>query len=154
MITCVSIKFKSHGTWWKTYELHASHNLEVFHLIASHPTAATKEARFDYNYPTASNKFWSIAREVADSCMWGIFIRDRAYFIVIHHSMKHKVILHWMTMKYAVSLMKKPQVQESTTSLTSHHCHQMMQIWFIIHIPLLPAKESSFGSHPTAATKG
>ena len=47
-------------------------------------------------------------REDAESRTRGIFHCD---------SMKHKVILHWITMKCAVSRMKMPRVRDSASSL-------------------------------------
>ena len=56
-------------------------------------------------------------REVTDSRTWGIFIPG--YGIFHCDSMKHKVILNWITMKYTVSCMKILHVRESATSLFS-----------------------------------
>ena len=39
------------------------------------------------------------------------------YGIIYCDSMKHKVILHWITMKYSVSRMKMPHVRECAISL-------------------------------------
>ena len=55
-------------------------------------------------------------RKVADSCTLGIFIWDTNG--IFHcDSMKHKVILHWLKLKLAVSRMKMPHVREFATSL-------------------------------------
>ena len=43
--------------------------------------------------------------EIAQSRAWGIFLRDTVYFIVIQWNMT-LIMLHWITMEYAVSRMK------------------------------------------------
>ena len=53
-------------------------------------------------------------REVADSRTWGIFIQ--IWHIPLWFNEAYKVILHWITTKYAISRMKMPHVLESTTS--------------------------------------
>ena len=61
--------------------------------------------------------------EILQSCTWGIFVWNTAYFIAIEWS-----IFHWITIRYAVSCMKMPYVLNSTIFVLSNYPVFMIKV--------------------------